>query len=226
MGHHVIRLHRGLLCLGMCVALGACADASTESTEKEAADDAPAEVAAKDQAPATPAEKPKRFTSADLEKPLSERPPPEPPKDRPHQPGMRPEKAVDPTPTADTELIVLEAGTPAVGRDGRLKESVGIEAMPGRFVATLKPGCEAPCWKGARVWTRTADEPTLDVTVYRGKGAFTNKATKIGKYRIGDIPTGGPRKELLLVFGVVDGALKAYARVRDDGTQLSLRPVG
>lgn len=209
----------------VCVALVGCADAGSETKAETDTGDAEA-PAAEGAVEVVPKESGKRLSSAELEKPLSERAPPVAPPEAVNRPGMRPQTAIDPTPGADTKLLVLEARTPAVGRDGRLREAIGIESTPGRFVATLPPGCEAPCWKGARVWTRTADQSTLDVTVFRGRGGFTKSATKVGKYRIEDIPTGGERQELLLVFGIVDGALKAYARVRDDGTQLTLRASG
>jgi len=182
-----------------------------------------------DAAPADEA-KPEQAKSADETKAKAERKvhhlPPEEVDGKQPEPEGKPKaetRPLDPKPSASSKLLTLEDRSPAV-KGGMLVENVGVAAMAGRFAPNLAAGCEAPCWQPAPMWPKQPTESTIEFEVFRGKTLLTKDAKRLGKFRVTGVPTGA-RTEVVVGFGVQDGAIKAHAKVRSTDAELTLEPV-
>lgn len=145
------------------------------------------------------------------------------PQGAPEAEGAEP---IDPVPAAGAELVTLEAKSPAV-KGGQLVENVGVAAVAGRFAPNLAVGCKAPCWQPAPMWPKKPTESTVEFEVFRGKSLMTKDAKSLGKYRVASVPapTDSPRTEVVVGFGVENGAIVAHAKVRATGAVLPLERV-
>ena len=134
--------------------------------------------------------------------------------------------ALDPSPGEGTTLVTLEAKSPAV-KGGQLVENVGVAAVAGRFAPNLAVGCKAPCWQPAPMWPKDPTESTVEFEVFRGKTLMTKDAKSLGKYRVTSVPapTDASRTEVVVGFGVENGAIVAHAKVRATGAALLLERI-
>jgi hypothetical protein len=128
---------------------------------------------------------------------------------------------VDAVPTSDTALYTLEDNSPAIGSNGRLVQTVGLEEMHATFSTTLAVGCAVPCWNAEVMSTGRDNASTIDVVLFRGTSS--SDSSKIGEIEISGIapaPRGVP--EVVLGFGAVDRRLVLYARVRETRKPLAI----
>lgn len=153
---------------------------------------------------------------------------PLPPEEVDAQPEGAPKAAapLDPTPGENTKLVTVESSSAAVEGE-QLVENVGVAAVAGRFAPNLAAGCKTPCWQPAPMWPKTPSESTIDFEVFRGKTLLTKDAKRLGAFRVTSVPapTDSPRTEVVIGFGVADGAIVAHARVRATGAELPLERV-
>ena len=133
---------------------------------------------------------------------------------------------LDPAPGEGTKLVTIEAKSPAV-KGGQLVENVGLAAVAGRFAPNLAIGCKAPCWQPAPMWPKKPTESTVEFEVFRGKTLMTKDGRSLGKYRVTSVPapTESRRTEVVVGFGVENGAIVAHAKVRATGAELPLERV-
>lgn len=194
--------------------LGGCDGAEGSNDAEARADESPSPGRVAETAKTEP--KPKRRVD------------PLPPEEVDAQPEGKPKAAapLDPTPGEDAKLVTVEAKSPAV-KGGQLVENVGVAAVAGRFAPNLAVGCKAPCWQPAPMWPKDPTESTVEFEVFRGKTPMTKDAKNLGKYRVTSVPapTGSSRTEVVVGFGVVDGAIVAHAKVRATGAELPLERV-
>ena len=92
---------------------------------------------------------------------------------------------------ADGTPIVIELRSPAVGVDGRLVESVGIETLGGVFTPLLELGCLLPC-TSSQVFSTAADRQSqITISLFRGKSDVVSEARPLGRFRVERIPRKG-----------------------------------
>ncbi len=90
--------------------------------------------------------------------------------------------------TASHAQVVVEAGSPAIGTDGRLTENVGIETLGGVFTALLPTGCAIPCSTVQTFSTADDNQAGIKLFIYRGKARMVAQARRLGSFEIIGIP--------------------------------------
>ncbi len=109
--------------------------------------------------------------------------------------------------------VIVEAGSPAIGADGRLVEAVELETLGGVFTPVLERGCRVPC-SSAQVFTTAADrQQQITISVFRGSAGMVSGATPLGRFRVEGIPPlsrGEP--QVTIVFGAEGKDLTLQAR--------------
>jgi molecular chaperone DnaK (HSP70) len=122
-------------------------------------------------------------------------------------------------------LFTLEDNSPAIGSDGRLVQTVGLEGINATFSTTLAAGCALPCWNAEVLSTGHNNASTIDVALFRGTSSTDSH--KIGEIEISGIapaPRGIP--QVVLGFGAVDRRLVLHAMVRETRKPLAISRKG
>lgn len=104
--------------------------------------------------------------------------------------------AIAPTPAA---TIAVEVGSPAIGTDGKLTQSIGIETMGEVFTPLLQSGCTLPCATSETFSTAEDAQPHIDLRLYRGDCARVSLCTALGTFRLSGFaakPRGQPQIEV------------------------------
>lgn len=136
-------------------------------------------------------------------------------------------KPLDPTPTASTTVLTLEAATPAA-RGGKIVLNVGVPVPGGRVAPTLSIGCALPCWQPIPMWPKRPEDDTVEFSLMRASATSGEEAHDLGTYVVGSVPAppAGTRAEVVVGIGVVDGDLVAHARLRSTGVAVPLARKG
>ncbi len=96
---------------------------------------------------------------------------------------------------------VVETQSPAVGADGKLAESIGIEALGGVFTPLISQGAAVPCSVSEIFSTATDNQSLIPVKLYRGTGRLVTMCHLLGQFQITGVPPaprGTPQIEVTL----------------------------
>ena len=108
--------------------------------------------------------------------------------------------------------IIVETRSPAVGADGRLVESVGLETIGGVFTPLLEVGCLLPCTSG-QIFTTAADfQSQITISLFRGTAGVVAEVKPLGRFRVEGIPPMGrglPQVSIVLSTSGNDLVLEA-----------------
>ena len=85
---------------------------------------------------------------------------------------------------------IVEADTPAIGPDGRLKEDIGLETLGGVFTPLLRTGCATPCSIEQTFSTAEDNQTQIRIFLHRGTGALVAKTELLGRFEIQGVPPG------------------------------------
>ena len=80
--------------------------------------------------------------------------------------------------------LIAEYDTPAIGENGILQESVGIETLGGVFTPLLEKGCSVPCEIVQVFSTAADDQDQIRIFLFRGNSAWVAESTPLGEYSI------------------------------------------
>jgi molecular chaperone DnaK len=123
-------------------------------------------------------------------------------------------------------MRVIERPSPIVAADGTLLQSLGIENAGDRFLPLIPSGTRAPA--SAMLTFATAPERPDEVRFHllRGTGERPAENHSLGRFRVTNLPPGGPgTPRALLILRVVDGAVQAAAVDPRTGAPLTLDEV-
>jgi molecular chaperone DnaK (HSP70) len=96
---------------------------------------------------------------------------------------------------------VVEAQSPAVGADGKLAESIGIETLGGVFTPLLSRGTAAPCSVSETFSTATDNQSHILLKPYRGTARLVAECHLLGPFQVTGVPPaprGTPQIEVTL----------------------------
>ena len=89
---------------------------------------------------------------------------------------------------AGGNAVVVERDSPAVGKDGRLVEDVGLETFGGVFTPLLKAGCATPCGDAELFSTAQDNQTRIEVSLFRGRGEKVSQTHPLADCYVADIP--------------------------------------
>jgi molecular chaperone DnaK (HSP70) len=86
------------------------------------------------------------------------------------------------------DALVVEANSPAIGSDGKLVESIGLETLGEQFTPLLETGVSVPC-EVSRVFSTAADnQARFMITLYRGHSDSVRDAHLLGRFQVSGYP--------------------------------------
>ena len=119
---------------------------------------------------------------------------------------------------------VVEAASPAVGADGKLAQSIGIETLGGVFTPLLSQGTAVPCSVSEIFSTAADNQNQIMVKPYRGTAKLVADCDYLGQFQVVGIPPaarGMPQIEI--TFAVQDGNVLLSARDLASGTPMRIK---
>jgi molecular chaperone DnaK len=109
--------------------------------------------------------------------------------------------------------VLVETNTPAVGDNGTLQESIGIETLGGVFTAILPAGTGVPCSKQEGFSTAADNQDQILIRLFRGRASLAKECHPLGEFRVVGIPPaprGGPSIEVTFAVQGTSILLSAY----------------
>jgi hypothetical protein len=109
-------------------------------------------------------------------------------------------------------LAVVEADSPAIGADGALVQSLGIETRGRVFAPLLERGTPVPCEVSETFSTAEAAQDQITITLCRGNSDSAADCEPLGRFRVSKIerpPTGAPLVQVTLAIRGRDVVLSA-----------------
>lgn len=79
-----------------------------------------------------------------------------------------------------TPFHIIEQDSPAIARDGRLIESIGIEMPRGTFLPVLEAGAVQPAWASRTYGTARPEQTSLRLHIVRGKSGRISENQSLG----------------------------------------------
>ena len=98
--------------------------------------------------------------------------------------------------------LVVEERSPAVGTDGKLAQSVGIETLGGVFTPLLQSGCPLPCSTTQTLSSAEDEQAHVEIRIFRGDCRLVSSCHSLGTVRISGFaakPRGEPNISVLLL---------------------------
>ncbi len=122
---------------------------------------------------------------------------------------------------------VVELKTPAIGTEGKLIQSIGIETLGGIFTPILPKGIDVPVRKSEVFSTFSDNQKQIEITLFRGNAKMVTGCEQLGKFHIVDILT-APRRtpQIVVTFEVRDGNIYFYAVDMDTSKTMKIHKVG
>jgi len=128
--------------------------------------------------------------------------------------------------STNSQEYLVEARSPALGSDGRLVESIGIETLGGVFTPLLSVGCLAPCSKSQIFSTAEDNQTQIQVTLYRGNAKLVSQTHLLGKLEVtgfAKLPRGAPK--IRVTFLTSDKGISLSATNASSGKELQIRRI-
>jgi molecular chaperone DnaK len=123
------------------------------------------------------------------------------------------------------KALIVEDGTPIVGRNGATTEALGVETLGGLFTPLIKAGTRVPC-SVSETFGTAADGSEIMVTLSRGNEELAANNHALGRFQIVGIPAarrGVPRVEV--TFAITERQISLSARDLTHNTTLRIRRV-
>lgn len=122
---------------------------------------------------------------------------------------------------------VVEARSPAVGKDGKLEQSIGIETLGGVFTPILQQGVDVPCQKSEIFSTATDNQSQIMVKPYRGTAKLVADCDQLGQFQVVGIPS-APRgtPQIEITFAVQNGSFILSAKDILVGKPMKIKRMG
>ena len=79
-----------------------------------------------------------------------------------------------------TPFHIIEQDSPAIARDGRLIESIGIEMPRGTFLPVLEAGAVQPAWASKTYGTARPEQTSLRLHIVRGNSGRISENQSLG----------------------------------------------
>ena len=119
---------------------------------------------------------------------------------------------------------VVENASPAVGTDGKLAQSIGIETLGGVFTPLLSQGTAVPCSVSEIFSTAVDNQNQITVKPYRGTAKLVADCDHLGQFQVVGIPP-APRgtPQIEITFAVRDGTVLLSARDIASGTPMQIK---
>ena len=95
--------------------------------------------------------------------------------------------SVQTTSTAQSVSVVIEANSPALGRD-QVAESIGVETLGGVFTRILEAGCPLPCEVTHTFSTAQDKQTEIKISLSRGSGRLVSENHPLGSFAVVGIP--------------------------------------
>lgn len=122
-----------------------------------------------------------------------------------------------------TPLTVIENETPAIGTDGKLTQSIGLETLGGVFTPLLFEGTAVPCTVSKIFSTAADNQEQIMLTLYRGNAEMVSECEYLGQFQVVDItpaPRGKPQIEI--TFAVKRGDVLLSAKDLTTGKAMKI----
>lgn len=123
--------------------------------------------------------------------------------------------------------IELEVGSPAIGRNSMLVESIGIETLGGVFTPLLESGQPVPCETVQPFSTATNGQTEIFVSFYRGRSELVRDAHSLGRLGItgfGGERAGEPKVDVFVRARGDDLLVRAVDRATGEALDVARRP--
>ncbi len=118
---------------------------------------------------------------------------------------------------------VVEAQSPAVGADGKLAQSIGIETLGGVFAPLVSQGTAVPCSVSEVFSTAADNQSEIIVKPYRGTARLVADCHPLGQFQVVGLPP-APRgtPQIEVTFAVRDGSILLSARDLATGKSMQI----
>ena len=118
---------------------------------------------------------------------------------------------------------VVEAQSPAVGADGKLAQSIGIETLGGVFTPLVSQGTAVPCSVSEIFSTAADNQSEIVVKPYRGTARLVADCHPLGQFQAVGIPP-APRgtAQIEITFAVRDGSILLSAKDLATGKSMQI----
>jgi len=126
--------------------------------------------------------------------------------------------------TPSVSPTVIETDSPAVGADGKLAQSFGIETLGGVFTPLLSQGTAVPC-RVSEIFSTAADNQSqIMLKPYRGTAKLVADCDQLGQFQVVGIPP-APRgtPQIEITFAVQDGSFILSAKDLSTGTPMQIK---
>ena len=125
--------------------------------------------------------------------------------------------------TPSVSQTIVEATSPAIGADGKLAQSIGIETLGGVFTPLLSQGSVVPCSVFEVFSTAADNQGQITVKPYRGTATLVADCRQLGQFQVVGIPPaprGTPKIEI--TFAVQAGNIVMSAKDLSSGSPLEI----